>query len=725
MKMKKFLSSLTAGVMAATTILTSALVTPMMSLAATAADDAIGTATLIGTVGSNQNWEADTNAVSIGGDGEYTVSWDMTTASDSISFLAVQINPAGDTENFTTDTFKDLKVSLGSVSINGEEVTDAIKDDKIVNTRFYEGSNGATRIYLNGSWVGAAGALDNFDASKVENGISTISVTFTVEGTGKTTTTTTSETTVETTAETTAETTVASSETTVASSETTATSAVTTATTAEEKGVKKITVGKTYSELLKEAQKADPKEGMIGWKWADFGITNSNVVKKVVVNVSSDKKIGTYNYMFGSSTQKAPDYWTQTTQENKTLGKSGEFTWDITKTVDATIQKEYDGSLKFGAWGDGTYEDFTVDSVVIYTDDATITTTAATTVTTKPTTTVSAKYTKELTPKAEEDKGTDGKASNTKVEFDPMGAYKAIAYYTVKTNDKNTSGAFGTWNDSLPEGEEWQSTEFKDLAVPANKQVIVSYDIPKTVGETVQFMVYYPKFGDVTIDKIVLCFDEDPDQTTTSTTVTTVTTETVATTEESTASATTEETTVTSKETTVTTVVTTAKTTASTSTEASAETSKATETSAETSKATETSASAATTTEKQTTATKADTTVVTTTKSISTTTTEAPKGKGIIFKVDEAQVKTASNYAKIPLSVLVENYVDAQGFNFALEVPEVTSKILTIYKNPKNKKDYGYKDVYVSGDLAPSPQNLKGYEANGKDMSVEPSKRWM
>ena len=85
-----------------------------------------------------------------------------------------------------------------------------------------------------------------------------------------------------------------------------------------------------------------------------------------------------------------------------------------------------------------------------------------------------------------------------------MGAYKAIAYYTVKTNDTNTSGAFGTWNDSLPEGEEWQSEEFKDLAVPANKQVVVSYNIPKTVGETVQFMVYYPKFGDVTIDKIVL-----------------------------------------------------------------------------------------------------------------------------------------------------------------------------------------------------------------------------
>ena len=191
MKMKKFLSSLTAGVMAATTVFTSALVTPVMSFIATAADaDAIGTATLVGVVGANTNWEADVNATSITGDGEYTVSWNLDSASDSISFLTVQISKAGDTDNFTTDTFKDLKVSLSSVSINGEEVADAVKDDKIVDTAFYEGGNaGTTRIYLNGSWAGNhAGALDNFDTTKVENGISKISVTFTVEGTGKTTT---------------------------------------------------------------------------------------------------------------------------------------------------------------------------------------------------------------------------------------------------------------------------------------------------------------------------------------------------------------------------------------------------------------------------------------------------------------------------------------------------------------------------------------------------------
>ena len=218
MKMKKFLSSLTAGVMAATTVFTSALVTPVMSFIATAADaDAIGTATLVGVVGANTNWEADVNATSITGDGEYTVSWNLDSASDSISFLTVQISKAGDTENFTTDTFKDLKVSLSSVSINGEEVADAVKDDKIVDTAFYEGGNaGTTRIYLNGSWAGNhAGALDNFDTTKVENGISKISVTFTVEGTGKTTTTTTSETTAETT-----ETTVSSAVSSDVSSET-------------------------------------------------------------------------------------------------------------------------------------------------------------------------------------------------------------------------------------------------------------------------------------------------------------------------------------------------------------------------------------------------------------------------------------------------------------------------------------------------------------------------
>ena len=331
MKMKKFLSSLTAGVMAATTIFTSALVTPMMSLAATAADDA--PIAFLHIQSGDGDWSLNNYKAGTGTDatidksGSYEVSvkrgnWGDALSSYNFFDLCVQDPDLyGGKSLYKKITIDSVKIGETTHELNQEYTTFTPSSVQSASDEWDFTCN-KLAIDSTGWDMPAAGEV--------------ISVSFTVELANEVTTTTTTS---ETTAETTAETTVASSETTVASSETTATSAVTTATTAEEKGVKKITVGKTYSELLKDAQKADPKEGMIGWKWADFGITNSNVVKKVVVNVSSDKEIGTYNYMFGSSTQKAPDYWTQTTQENKTLGKSGEFTWYITKTVDATIHK--------------------------------------------------------------------------------------------------------------------------------------------------------------------------------------------------------------------------------------------------------------------------------------------------------------------------------------------------------------------------------------------------
>lgn len=49
-----------------------------MSFIATAADaDAIGTATLVGVVGANTNWEADVMQQVSLADGEYTVSWNL------------------------------------------------------------------------------------------------------------------------------------------------------------------------------------------------------------------------------------------------------------------------------------------------------------------------------------------------------------------------------------------------------------------------------------------------------------------------------------------------------------------------------------------------------------------------------------------------------------------------------------------------------------------------
>ena len=314
MKMKKFLSSLTAGVMAATTILTSALVTPMMSLAANAADSDAPTAFLHIQSGDG-DWSLNNYKVGMGTDatidksGSYEVSvkrgnWGDALSSYNFFDLCVQDPDIyGGKSLYKKITIDSVKIGGTTHEVNQEYTTfspdsmQSATDDKV-----WDYTCSKLTIDPTGWDMPAAGEV--------------VSVSFTVELANEVTTTTTTN---ETTAETSVETTAAS----------TATSAVTTATTAEEKGVKKITVGKTYSELLKDAQKADPKEGMIGWKWADFGITNSNVVKKVVVNVSSDKEIGTYKYMFGSSTQKAPNYWTQTTQENKTLGKSGEFTWEI------------------------------------------------------------------------------------------------------------------------------------------------------------------------------------------------------------------------------------------------------------------------------------------------------------------------------------------------------------------------------------------------------------
>ena len=385
MKMKKFLSSLTAGVMAATTVFTSALVTPVMSFIATAADaDAIGTASLIGSVGSNTNWKTDVNATSITGDGEYTVSWDLETASGSIDFLAVQIDKAGDTENFTTDTFKDLKVSLSSVSINGEEVTDAVTDDKVVNTRYYEGANGATRIYLNGKWAGAAGALDNFDASKVENGISTISVTFTVEGTGKTTTTTTSETTAETT-----ETTVSSAVSSDVSSETSE-SVVTTASASSAETVTTTTapaIKDVEAKITTGTQKG--KDGDIQ-AYAEFDPNGAKSATLYYTITSKDTEssgaFGTYNGDWLQEEFKA------------SVGANGACTADYTipsnvgKTVKAMIFYPDASSVK-------------IDKVVLHYDSAVTTSATTTSVTT---TTEAAKYTKVLTPKAEEDKGNDG-----------------------------------------------------------------------------------------------------------------------------------------------------------------------------------------------------------------------------------------------------------------------------------------------------------------------------
>ena len=93
------------------------------------------------------------------------------------------------------------------------------------------------------------------------------------------------------------------------------------------------------------------------------------------------------------------------------------------------------------------------------------------------------------------EEGDDGEMNNY-AEFNAKGYKTATLYYTVNTNDLESSGGFGTWTG------EWEQEDF-NVAVK-NGKVEVSYDIPANVGATVKAMIWWPHDDGVTIDKVVL-----------------------------------------------------------------------------------------------------------------------------------------------------------------------------------------------------------------------------
>ncbi len=220
MKMKKFLSSLTAGVMAATTILTSALVTPMMSLAATAADDApIAFLHIQSSDGkwSLNNYKAGTGTdVTIDKSGSYEVSvkrgdWGDALSSYNFFDLCVQDPDLYDGKSL----YK--KITIDSVKI-GETTHELNQEYTTFTPSSVQSASDEWDFTCNKLAIDSTG-WDMPAAGEV------ISVSFTVELANETTTTTTTtvpvatETTATTTNETTAETSV---ETTAASTATSA-----------------------------------------------------------------------------------------------------------------------------------------------------------------------------------------------------------------------------------------------------------------------------------------------------------------------------------------------------------------------------------------------------------------------------------------------------------------------------------------------------------------------
>ena len=127
---------------------------------------------------------------------------------------------------------------------------------------------------------------------------------------------------------------------------------------------------------------------MIGWKWSDFNLPSGEKPTKVEINISANGNIGKWEGAFGSSTEVQPEYWTQTADMQETInGNSGTITWDISSADSSIIQTKYGGELKFGIWWIDCQQ-FTIDSIKVYTNGSSAPVTQpATTAAPKPTTT--------------------------------------------------------------------------------------------------------------------------------------------------------------------------------------------------------------------------------------------------------------------------------------------------------------------------------------------------
>ena len=187
--MMKFFKKM-AAVAAAAAVATVSMAS--MSCMTTSAADQIASAYFIGGFGNETaNWGNGENSgctvASIDGDAQYEVVWNLTcegAAAETGSnwFLAVCITPntSAGVENFTTDTYPDLKVTLDEVYVNGQKLDYSVSD-KAIDTAYYEKTPGVTRIYLHDNWAGTN--VTDMPDMTIENSVKAV---FTISGTGQT-----------------------------------------------------------------------------------------------------------------------------------------------------------------------------------------------------------------------------------------------------------------------------------------------------------------------------------------------------------------------------------------------------------------------------------------------------------------------------------------------------------------------------------------------------------
>ena len=411
-------------------------------------------------------------------------------------------------------------------------------------------------------------------------------------------------------------------------------------------------------------------------------------------NFTDNLKVDSVSFSTSGKTYTDVDH-TVSEDEKYMIDSNGDYTWAAVVTMDATA---FAGETV--AAGDSISVTFTVgkDTPVA---TATTTTTGVTTTTEAPVTTTESSVTTAVTT-APASKDREAVLSedvdendNRFVEFDPMGAKSLTFYYKVKSNDTQTTLAFGY----MPtDGGKWKQEQFEDQKVPSNKEMAYDYTIPSDVGDSMKASVYWPHANEVEIVKVVL--HDVPDVVTTTTESKPATTET--------------------------TLATTETTPATTETTSATETTPTTESKPATTETTPTTESKPATTETTpaTTASTVVTTVATTTAAPVTTTEKAPQGKGIVMSIQEKTFEPGDS--EVQIGVDIKNAVASFGYKYAIDIPEVTARILTLSYDIDS---FDEAQTFAGVGLTKSAQGYVDYTADrgasgtGVDNSIDESKR--
>ncbi len=260
-------------------------------------------------------------------------------------------------------------------------------------------------------------------------------------------------------------------------------------------GGDRVTDETVISTLTKKIMENKGMSGQFQVWWAASEDTSDITLQEIYVGEKPAETTTTT-----TTTTTASGDETTTTTATTTVSGDDTTTTTTTASVEDTTTTTTTASVE-----DTTTTTTTTTSKAETTTTTTTTTIAATTTTTVPTTSVTLETAIDFTQEKDEE-------GNAYVEFDPKGADQVRFVFKVSsTGDAIATVSYGAWSDTLSKYFDHQA----EVDIPTNKIVSYTADVPSEVETTMKASVYYPKAKYVTIQQVVLIYDEAPVTTTT------------------------------------------------------------------------------------------------------------------------------------------------------------------------------------------------------------------